>query len=311
MEIEFTGERVVPDMAITYGVIEHLHRYAVAREFCGGRTVLDIASGEGYGTSLLAAVAAFVYGIDISSDVVRHARAKYGAPNLSFLVGEVIAIPIDDRSVDVITCFETIEHLEKHEEMLAEFCRVLKPSGLLILSTPESSIYHRRDPGNKFHRKEIGQAELQNLVSSYFRHASYYNQMLVVGSLISPITNDCSKMQYYSGSFSEIRKELTEHGLFNQPFFNLVICSNDDKTLNGASAKTSLFCGYQVYANELAELRNELDEVRNEHLPRAIDELRNRMLSSPSYRLGNLLLAPFRTIKSGLRCARAMLSRSN
>ncbi|MFZ0917187.1 MAG: hypothetical protein WAN04_09870 [Candidatus Udaeobacter sp.] len=36
MEPEFTGERVVPGMAITQGVIEHLHRYAVAREFCGG-----------------------------------------------------------------------------------------------------------------------------------------------------------------------------------------------------------------------------------------------------------------------------------
>ena len=36
MELEFTGERVVPGMAITYRVIEHLHRYAVAREFCGG-----------------------------------------------------------------------------------------------------------------------------------------------------------------------------------------------------------------------------------------------------------------------------------
>src|SRR5262249_39131996 len=93
MELEFTGERVVPGMAITYGVIEHLHRYAVAREFSGGRTVLDIALGEGYGTSLLAAVAAFAYGVDISSDVVRHARAKYSAPNLCFLVGEATAIP--------------------------------------------------------------------------------------------------------------------------------------------------------------------------------------------------------------------------
>src|SRR5437773_12010047 len=45
MELEFTGERVVPGMAITYGVIEHLHRYAVAREFCGGRIVLDIGLG--------------------------------------------------------------------------------------------------------------------------------------------------------------------------------------------------------------------------------------------------------------------------
>ena len=36
MEPEFTGDRIVPGMATTYGVTEHLHRYAVAREFCGG-----------------------------------------------------------------------------------------------------------------------------------------------------------------------------------------------------------------------------------------------------------------------------------
>jgi ubiquinone/menaquinone biosynthesis C-methylase UbiE len=305
MELEFTGERVLPGMPLVYGVIEHLHRYAVARDFCGGRTVLDIASGEGYGASLLAAVAAFVYGVEISCDAVDHARTKYRAPNLSFLVGDAAAIPIDDHSVDVITCFETIEHLEKHEQMFAEFRRVLKPTGLLILSTPESSIYRRRDPDNKFHCKEIDQAELRNLVSSHFRHACYYTQMLVVGSLISPVTDACSKMQYYSGSFSGIRNELTEQGLFNQPFFNLVICSNDQNALNGASAKTSLFCGYQVYASELEELRKEIDLRRNE-----LDEVTHRLLFSRSYRLGNLLLAPFRTIKRGVRCARQMFSRT-
>ena len=36
MEPEFTGDRIVPGMATTYGVTEHLHKYAVAREFCGG-----------------------------------------------------------------------------------------------------------------------------------------------------------------------------------------------------------------------------------------------------------------------------------
>jgi ubiquinone/menaquinone biosynthesis C-methylase UbiE len=297
MELEFTGERIVPGMDINYGVIEHLHRYAVAREFCSGRTVLDIASGEGYGTSLLAVVAAFAYGVDISSDVIEHARAKYGASNLSFLVGDAVSIPLDDRSVDVITCFETIEHLEEHEEVFAEFCRVLKPTGLLILSTPESSIYYRQDPENKFHRKVISQAQLQNIVNSHFRYACYFSQMFVVGSLISAITNDCSKMQYYNGSFSEIREGLCAHGRFNQPLFNLVICSNDYNTINGASAEISLFCGYQVYKNEVDGLRNELDEVRH------------RLLSSRSYRLGNLLLAPFKTIKRGLSCARTMLSR--
>jgi hypothetical protein len=36
MEPEFTGDRIVPGMATTYGVTEHLHRYPIALEFCGG-----------------------------------------------------------------------------------------------------------------------------------------------------------------------------------------------------------------------------------------------------------------------------------
>jgi hypothetical protein len=39
MELEFSGERVVPGMAITYGVIEHLHRYAVGVNFVGAHCV--------------------------------------------------------------------------------------------------------------------------------------------------------------------------------------------------------------------------------------------------------------------------------
>ena len=53
---KYTGERLETHEQ-GEGMIEHLHRYAIAMERCKGKTVLDIASGEGYGSNLLAAEA--------------------------------------------------------------------------------------------------------------------------------------------------------------------------------------------------------------------------------------------------------------
>jgi protein-L-isoaspartate O-methyltransferase len=56
MTTGWTGERLEPHIT-NETMLEHLHRYAVAVELVNGRTVLDIACGEGYGTSLLSAKA--------------------------------------------------------------------------------------------------------------------------------------------------------------------------------------------------------------------------------------------------------------
>ena len=76
-DITFTGERFVPGCAgeIAY---EHWHRYAFARQFVAGKRVLDAACGEGYGSALLASVAASVVGVDIDAPAVAHAAERYG-----------------------------------------------------------------------------------------------------------------------------------------------------------------------------------------------------------------------------------------
>ena len=127
--MEFTGERYVPAVG---GEIrhEHLHRYAFASEFVRGKQVLDIACGEGYGSEMLARAAARVIGVDISPEAIDHATRSYGSRNgLQFLQGSAAALPLDDASIDVIVSFETIEHHAQHEEMMAEFSRVLRPTG--------------------------------------------------------------------------------------------------------------------------------------------------------------------------------------
>jgi GT2 family glycosyltransferase/ubiquinone/menaquinone biosynthesis C-methylase UbiE/glycosyltransferase involved in cell wall biosynthesis len=185
MTVEFTGERFVPSIS---GEIrhEHLHRYAFSLAFVRGKNVLDVACGEGYGSAMLAAHARHVVGADIVDAVVEEARTTYaGRPNLEFVHGDVAALPFADRSFDVVVSFETIEHHARHDEMLSECARVLRPDGLLILSSPNKKVYSD-DAGyhNEFHVKELYFDDLDALLKRHFRHVKYLGQRLATGSAI-------------------------------------------------------------------------------------------------------------------------------
>jgi len=71
-------------------------------------------------------------------------------------------IPVDDNRVDVIICFEVLEHLKKPAFVIQEINRVLRPGGKLILSTP--MVWKVHEPPNDFFRyTEFG---LQYLLES-------------------------------------------------------------------------------------------------------------------------------------------------
>ena len=92
IQLPWTGERYVPEVKGEIE-LEHLHRYAIARDLAYGKDVLDIACGEGYGSVLLASVARSVTGVDISEEAIAHASRKYVRSNLSFVVGSCASIP--------------------------------------------------------------------------------------------------------------------------------------------------------------------------------------------------------------------------
>ena len=62
--IEWTGERCVPWAPDHQVVYEHMHRYHFAASYCAGKRVLDLASGEGYGSAILGKAASEVIGVD-------------------------------------------------------------------------------------------------------------------------------------------------------------------------------------------------------------------------------------------------------
>jgi len=180
--MEFSGERYIPSLG---GIIEleHWHRYLLAREAVKGADVLDIASGEGYGSLLLAEAAKSVIGIDLDHQAVSHAASTYIKDNLRFMQGDCIAIPLSDASVDCVVSFETLEHHDQHEEMMAEIKRVLRPGGVLIISTPDRYEYSdRMNFNNEFHVKELYRDEFENLIGRYFKNFSILGQRIQYGS---------------------------------------------------------------------------------------------------------------------------------
>jgi O-antigen biosynthesis protein len=186
-ELEMTGERFVPQLRgqIYY---EHVHRYALAARFCKGGRVVDIASGEGYGSALLAQYSASVTGIDISADAIEHARKVYYRSNLRFLQASTDEIPVADASTDVVVSFETIEHVADHQRMLREIRRILKPEGRLVISSPNKLIYSDEDrTENAFHVGELYYAEFRDALLAEFPCVTIFGQQIAATSVISPL----------------------------------------------------------------------------------------------------------------------------
>ncbi|MGC4041467.1 MAG: class I SAM-dependent methyltransferase [Flavobacterium sp.] len=274
-DLEFTGERLMTSVQAEYGVIEHLHRYALAQKLTAGKTVLDIASGEGYGSFLLSKNAKQVYGVDIDENAVKHAQNKYAAAsNVEYRVGSTDKIPLEDHSVDIVVTFETIEHHDKHELMMQEIKRVLKPDGLLLISSPEKSLYKERERHNPYHIKELVLKDFEDLLKKYFTHTHLLYQKIVVGSLIHLVdTKLPTENHLFDGDYTHIEEGLREGGFFNKPYFNLAICSNVDFK-EYSKIGFSLFNGESVIQKEREMFQTEKKKVQD----------------SASYKLGNFVM---------------------
>jgi O-antigen biosynthesis protein len=179
-----TGERFLPSLMRSITGLEHWHRYLFASGYCAGKDVLDVACGEGYGTALLAQAAKHVTGVDIDRRSIDDAKAKYGENDVTWLSADCTAIPVADASFDVVVSFETIEHLTQHTELLREIKRVLRPGGVLVMSSPNKTPYRALHGINEFHPRELERSEFHELLRAWFRHVALAEQQALHASVI-------------------------------------------------------------------------------------------------------------------------------
>ena len=223
-DLAWTGERLVTSCQRPL-VYEHLHRYAVAFDLAKGKRVLDIACGEGYGANLLALVASKVIGVDLDAGTIGHAQAKYQRENLHFVQGSCTQIPCEDRSVDLVASFETIEHIKEHQTFLAEIKRVLAPGGILVISSPHKAEYQKVSPvPNPFHQAELNHDEFVQLITTQFKYCVAAKQRLVIGSWIAP-DQPSSRVSTatFRGWFDGIE---IENGVY-RGLYSIAICSEE------------------------------------------------------------------------------------
>jgi 2-polyprenyl-3-methyl-5-hydroxy-6-metoxy-1,4-benzoquinol methylase len=181
-DAEPSGERFEP--VAMHGLIieaEHLARYAWATQLAEGKRALDAACGMGYGSRMLAdAGAREVVGLDLDKELI--AGLQGDAPdNVTFEAGDLRRLPFPDDDFDLITCFESIEHVPDPELVLDELRRVLRPGGIVVISTPNRDVY---TPGNPFHLRELTPNELEAELAERFASVRLQRQHTWIASSV-------------------------------------------------------------------------------------------------------------------------------
>jgi len=161
---------------------EHQLRYRWATTIAQGKRVLDAGCGVGWGSLLLLAGGAeSVVGADISEDALAEARRRAGGTALELQQADLQALPFADASFDLVTCFEAIEHVPDPDLALDEFRRVLRPDGVLLISTP------RRRPSlrdNPHHLREFTPSEFEAALSRRFANVRVHRQRTCLASAL-------------------------------------------------------------------------------------------------------------------------------
>lgn len=133
--------------------IFHQDRYSFALPYVKDKEVLDVASGTGYGANELyrLGLCKSVSGLELDEASVLYAKEAYASQGeINFNCGSILEMPFSDNSFDVVTSFETIEHVPNEAGQLSEIKRVLRSGGVYIVSTPnqwgiEGHPYHVKD----------------------------------------------------------------------------------------------------------------------------------------------------------------------
>ena len=164
--LQLTGERTLPDVPEeNYWYQRHLAIYQWIARQVHGKTVVDLACGEGYGSAILAGAAADVIGVDANPEAFEHARAKYTTDRLSFRRELVESF---DEPRDAIVFLQTIEHIENPGALAEGFTKIAPVSYIstpnLLTLAPEGA--DKSD--NPWHVKEYRLEEYRALLEPHF-----------------------------------------------------------------------------------------------------------------------------------------------
>lgn len=151
---------------------------------------------------------------------------------------DIIDIPVKDESFDVILCIEVIEHLPDPRKAIAEFTRILKRGGTLILTAPFASLthfapYHFSTGFNKYFYEDILKDEFT------------INELQANGDYFDYLAQEVRRISYVSEKYSGRRTNIFQQALI-MTFLKMI-----KKLKKPLNLSHELLCyGYQVVATK-------------------------------------------------------------
>lgn len=182
-------ERVDPFEQEDRFAVDHLLRYAWIQPLADQKRVLDIACGGGFGSVMLAhANASAVVGVDADTDTIQRNRDEWKADNLTFHAGRIEELDaFAAEPFDLISCFETLEHVKDPDAALASLKGVLKEGGTLVGSVPGESDWQEHNP---YHLHRFDAARLRQLLEHHFANVRLHRQNFRIESAIDGEDSD-------------------------------------------------------------------------------------------------------------------------
>ncbi len=144
------------------------------------KNVVDLSAGSGYIAHLFENVGADVHLYDLFPDQNIFSKATCRFIDLQK------EFPIQDASVDLVICSETIEHLPNQNHLFVETARILKPNGIFILTTPNSSSLRSRFAQfmmESEHYSTPAPNELNAFASWDGKDGGYFSKLFISGVL--------------------------------------------------------------------------------------------------------------------------------
>ncbi|MFG0722253.1 class I SAM-dependent methyltransferase [Pseudomonas sp. GLN_6] len=153
----------------------HMQRYEFAADHLSGQRVLDMACGCGYGTALLAQrnPDKQITGVDIDPAAIAYAREHYQLPNLRYECADAEQFH-DAEGFDCIVSLETIEHLPRPQQLLANYARLLVQDGKVIASVPITPTLD----GNPHHLHDFSKRSFHALFRQHGLHAHQHLEQI-------------------------------------------------------------------------------------------------------------------------------------